>query len=166
MSQRQCLHCAAPLEPAFRFCPYCGRPDSSAGAATQRLGAGEWRAAGGYLVRLHGVQEGAAPGAGPNGAPERCLRLEVEYRNQTAAAQRFALSQWTLADAAGYRYEFELRNQYYGERAGQRLVEGLLAPGEQVRGWVAFKLPPGAVAERVIFRPGYLSDEQAVLGVR
>lgn len=165
MSQGHCLHCAAPLEPAFRFCPYCGRPAASAGTATRRLDA-PWSAAGGYLVRVHGVEEATAQGAGPNGASERSLCLEVEYRNPTSAPLRFALSQWTLADTAGYRYEFELRNHYYAGRHGQRLAEGLLAPQEQVRGWVAFKLPPEAVADRVLFRPGYLSDEQAAIGLR
>jgi hypothetical protein len=45
---------------------------------------------------------------------------------------------------------------YFQQLAERRLPDGTLAPGRQVRGWIAYKVPFDARSAYVQFQPGYL----------
>ncbi len=120
---------------------------------------GEWVTVDDYTVRVESGQKDAVIYDNGLISPEhvRSVRVLVAYANHSAQALKFRLSQWLLFDIEGYSYESELRDQFYADDAPVKLREGMIDPGQQTRGWVAFKLPEKAQPAYVQFRTDYLT---------
>ncbi|GAB4190052.1 MAG: hypothetical protein OHK0022_02600 [Roseiflexaceae bacterium] len=88
----------------------------------------------------------------------RSVRILVEYRNESRQSLRHSMMQWMVCDRSGFCYESEIRTQFYEEDAPRRLKEGMVAPGERIRGWVAFSPTQFAVLSVVKFRSSGMSD--------
>lgn len=165
---KNCSTCDSRLDPAARFCDLCGVLVSSAGRATRRLGGqpGPWLRLGEYTVCVHDLIDGHVLDPAYRDTPvERTICVEVAYRNDTDAPLSYRLGQWMLYDTAGYAYEFEIRRYLYQGRDARKLQEGVLAPGRQARGWVAFIVPEDASVDYIQFRPGHLSDTTLEIAV-
>lgn len=99
------------------------------------------------------------PGGGAR--PEEGLEVfavRVELVNAShEPSLNYRSNQWKLYDAEGFAFE-----PVWGPTNRQpRLSEGYLTPGTNVRGWITFHLPAGAVPGRVQFFTGYLSGKAA-----
>ncbi len=115
----------------------------------------QWASADGYNVRVQAWKDGVVYDSGTlTPANVRSIRALVEYANYSNDPLKFRLGQWLLFDTEGFAYEFEIRNQFYENDALRKLKEGMLVPGQQVKGWVAFQLPEDAQLSHVQFQSG------------
>lgn len=143
----------------------------------------QWIAVGEYDVFVHAWVEASIPaphahdippemtassyrsnGVGPEFPTIRVLYINVECRNRTRnKTLSCRRNQWYLFDAEGYSYEAESDNPRLYQDQDRRFLGGerFLTPGTRVRGWLAFKLPENAVAERVQFITGFLGTKAA-----
>jgi Domain of unknown function (DUF4352) len=170
-----CPHCQALVAAGEAFCTHCGQPLSSAGALTRRLTAEPaaavataepaWQALPPYALALCDVREHTFTDATLAAGPIRCLCVEVLYQNRGDQAITCNKAQWTLFDTDGYAYEFELINRYYQQLADRTLLETTLAPGQRLRGWVAFKVPLTARQAYVQFRPNYGTEQRLTFSI-
>lgn len=161
----RCPACEAALRAADRFCSQCGTPISSAGMETQRLTLGNsalqrWKSTGKYRVCVYGIVEQRVRSS-LRGAPanERSVCVEVGYSNESRETLKHRAGQWSLYDTDGYCYQMRMESYLYHELHNQRLSEGWLSPGRQVRGWVAFAVPAAATLDYVQFMSGYLNGK-------
>lgn len=123
---------------------------------------GSWASVGAYAVQVTAVKEATVYDTGQLEATHvRAIRILVAYANHTQGRLNCRLNQWHLLDTEGFAYEFELRNQFYEDDALRKLQSGVIEPGQETQGWVAFQAPADASLASVQFRPDYLSDEVA-----
>jgi len=85
------------------------------------------------------------------GLPEdkQLVKVDVALRNVSEQTQEYSAVQFFLQDETNYIYQ-----GWYFDTDEPYLVSGALAPGREVRGFVGFVLPQGAVAKSVLFMPG------------
>ncbi|MBN1372359.1 MAG: DUF4352 domain-containing protein [Anaerolineaceae bacterium] len=120
---------------------------------------GEWVTVDDYTVRVEsGLKDAVIHDTGVR-PPEdvRSVRVLVAYDNPSRQPLKFRLGQWQLVDVEGFAYDAELRDQFYGDDARMKLREGVLDPGQQARGWVAFKVPEKAQPAYIRFRADYVT---------
>jgi hypothetical protein len=156
-----CPFCGSEQRDHAVFCDQCGTRISRAGMPTERLSAPveiSWVRIASYQVRLIEWDDGPLEDA-PD-APWSVV-CEVEYQNDSVDPLSYGLGQWLLYDTLSYAHEFELITRFYRGREVDRLASGLLLPGKQVRGLVAFQIPAGRSVAYLQFRPGHLSKEAA-----
>ena len=123
----------------------------------------QWVSVDDYTVRVEGGLKDALihdTGVRP---PEdvRSVRILVVYANPSNQPLKYRLGQWLLFDAEGFSYESELRDQFYQDDARVKLREGVIDPGQQARGWVAFKIREKAQPAYVQFRADYMTRKVA-----
>ena len=112
-----------------------------------------WVNADNYTICVHALKDMIVYDSGATTpAHVRSVRILVEYANHSNVSLKFRLSQWLLFDTEGFAYEFEIRNQFYEKDAVHKLKEGVMIPGQQVKGWVAFQLPKEAQLSHVQFQ--------------
>lgn len=119
----------------------------------------QWVTVDDYTVRVEGgLKDGVIHDTGVR-PPEdvRSVRVLVAYANHSRQALKFRLGQWQLVDVEGFAYDSELRDQFYEGDALVKLREGVIDPGQEARGWVAFKTPAKAQPEYIRFRADYVT---------
>lgn len=120
---------------------------------------GEWVTVDEYTVRVEsGMKDAVIHDTGVR-PPEdvRSVRVLVAYANHSRQALKFRLGQWQLVDVEGFAYNSELRDQFYADDAPVKLREGVIDPGHEARGWVAFKVPAKTQPAYIRFRADYVT---------
>jgi hypothetical protein len=122
-----------------------------------RGGVGESLALGDIELVVHAIQDPAAPGGRPPPTGTRTIAADVEVRHVgTGPSLNYSVSKWRAFDGEGFAFEAEsLRD----DPQRPSLIEGVLAPGGNVRGWIAFTVPTDARLARVEYISGYLSGD-------
>lgn len=118
-----------------------------------------WLAIDDYTIFVHsGLKDAVINDTGLI-TPElvRSVRILVEYNNHSEKPVKFRLGQWLLFDTDGFSYESELRNQFYEDDASCKLREGIIDPGQQVKGWVAFSITKNSRLSHVQFRADFIT---------
>jgi hypothetical protein len=113
-----------------------------------------------YLVRVEEMKEEIIR-IGRHAEQTRTVRFLVAYKNQTQGTLKHTGLQWLVYDTAGFNYDNEIVNAYFGDDVGRKLQEGRMNPGRQVKGWVAFDLPQDAALDYVQFRADFMTPNTA-----
>ena len=116
-------------------------------------------AAWGDIQEVGGFEIGAAapvPDTATSGEPEGAVwSVEVTIKNTTASAQDYNAAEFHLQDSEEYRYDYPLLLIEHW------LGTGTLAPGQTVKGRLAFDLPEDAQPAALTYAP-ILQDVVAV----
>lgn len=121
-------------------------------------GPSDWKKVEDHSIKVHSAFEEMVQNS--KGGKERIFYLEVECQNNSSKTIKCHGGQWQLFDENGFVYEREYLPSYlYGDRGKSPLLETVLAPGMNVRGWLAFKLPAEKKIKKFHFFSGYLSKE-------
>lgn len=125
-----------------------------------------WLAINDYTIFVHSALRDAVINDTGLITPEfvRSVRILVEYINHSDTSIKFRLSQWLLFDTDGFSYESEIRNQFYEDDASCKLREGIIDPGQQAKGWVAFKVSIKSRLSHIQFRADFITSK--VINIR
>lgn len=118
----------------------------------------DWKKSDNYSIKVHSAFEETVQNL--QGKMERIFYLDVECQNNSKKTASCHGGQWQVFDENGFVYEREYLPSYlYGDRGKNPLLETVLVPGMNVRGWLAFKIPEGKKIKKFQFFSGYLSQE-------
>jgi len=115
----------------------------------------QWLRVGDYEIFVHAVFDEKLD-------DERLVFVNVEYCNNSTEILSCRRNQWVLFDAESYPYD-TISNNALLEQSGRPPIGGerFIAPGGQLRGWVAFKFPPEAILVKLQFLTGFLKTKTA-----
>ncbi|MBN1460964.1 MAG: DUF4352 domain-containing protein [Armatimonadetes bacterium] len=89
------------------------------------------------------------------GEGKKGVKVLAHYYNGGNEMWSYNPYEFTLTDSDGFRYEYT-----YG--VDQALSSGDLAPGDQLRGYVAFEIPVSASPESIIWQESVWSEVQVI----